>query len=137
MRWTTVLLITAVWFTIPASAEDAAAKKPSGTWARKADDKTITFDFKANDLRVTISCDSFTIVVDADYGFTKDGTLFGIVTKTKKTGTDSGPAEGDLFSFRVKAEKDKVTLSDLKGTAAGGDDAKNLVEGEYKPARDQ
>jgi hypothetical protein len=135
MRWTTALFVLAVGFTLPASAEDAPAKKPTGSWTRKAGDMTITFTFKADSLEARVTNGS-TIVAQADYGMTKDGTLFGIVTKVKKEGTADGPSEGDLFSFHVKFEKDTLTISDLKGTA-GGEGAKNAVEGEYKPAKDK
>jgi hypothetical protein len=134
IRWTTALLVLAVCFALPVNAEDAAAKKPAGSWARKAGDMTITFTFKADSLEVKVT-NGATIDIQADYGLTKDGTLFGIITKATKTGTD-GPNEGDLFSFRVKLEKDTLTISDLKGTA-GGEGAKNAVEGEYKPVTDK
>jgi uncharacterized lipoprotein YbaY len=134
-RWTTALFVLAVCFLLPVNAADAPAKKPAGSWTRKAGDMTITFTFKADSLEARVS-NGTTIEVQADYGLTKDGTLFGIVTKATKTGTDQGPSEGDLFSFRVKVEKDTLTISDLKGTA-GGEGAKNAVEGEYKPVKNK
>jgi hypothetical protein len=135
MRRTTALFVLAVGFVLPVNAADPPAKKPAGSWTRKAGDMTITFTFKADTLEARVTNGS-TIVVQADYGVTKDGTLFGIITKAKKEGTADGPNEGDLFSFRVKVEKDTLTLSDLKGTA-GGEGAKNAVEGEYKPVKDK
>ena len=45
--------------------------------------------------------------------YSKDGVLFGRVSKATKKGVDGGPEEGDLFSFRFKADKDKLTISDL------------------------
>jgi hypothetical protein len=135
MRWTTALVVFAVCFLLPVNAADPPARKPTGSWTRKAGDMTITFTFKADTLEARVT-DGATVEIQADYGLTKDGTLFGIITKPTKTGTDQGPSEGDLFSFRIKVEKDTLTISDLKGTA-GGEGAKNAVEGEYKPAKDK
>ncbi len=78
--WTTALLVLAVCFPLPLRGADAPARKPTGSWTRKAGDMTITFTFKADRLEARVT-DGATIEIQADYGVTKDGTLFGIVTK--------------------------------------------------------
>jgi hypothetical protein len=94
------------------------------------EERTIKFDFKEKGFTVTLSEGSNSIEAAADYGITKDGVVFGIITSVKKTGTDAGPSEGDLFSFKVSVDKGKLTLSDLNGTKVS-DGARQLVEGEY------
>jgi hypothetical protein len=110
----------------------AGVKKPIGTWQKLAGDFTITFEIKADNVRITLKgSDDRQIQVLADYGMSKDGCLFGRICQVKKGDAEGGPAEGDLFSFRVKQEKDKIVISDLK-VSTGGDDAKNLIEGDYE-----
>jgi hypothetical protein len=56
--------------------------------------------------------------------------VFGRVSKVTRTGIEGGPEEGDLFTFRFKADKDKLTVSDVTATR-GGEEAKRLAEGDY------
>jgi hypothetical protein len=112
-------------------ADDKAASKPSGAFERTVGDHTLTFDFQAHSFKTTIKSNDGSIEVEADYGVTKTGTLFGIVTKVDKKGTTDGPSEGELFSFQVIIDKDTLTIKELKG-ASVNDDARQAVEGEYK-----
>jgi hypothetical protein len=113
-------------------AEEAPAKKLQGAWERKVEETAIKFDFQGDTLRVTIANGDATISVDSAYGLTKKGVVFGIVQNVdKKGGAEGGPSEGDLFSFQVSVDKDTLTIKELKGSSAN-DDAKRLVEGEYK-----
>jgi hypothetical protein len=121
----------------PLLAADPPAKKtkPVGAWVRETGDWKLTFDIKADDtLTVKLSNGTVSFQIQADYGVTKDGTLFGYLTGIKKVGEDNGPSEGDMFSFRFKIDKDTLTLSDLGGTHVNAE-AKNLVEGEYKKSK--
>jgi hypothetical protein len=111
--------------------EKAGVKKPLGSWKRTVGDATMTFEFKADSLRATLSAGGNMIEMHADYGMTKDGILFGRIGKVEKQGTNDGPMEGELFSFRVKVDKDTLTLSELK-THNDSPEAKQLVEGDYQ-----
>jgi hypothetical protein len=133
-RGVTVALALALACAAPLAAADKAekAKKPVGTWTRTQGEATVTFDIKADGLTVTLAGGADrSIEVVADYGLSKDGVLFGRVSKATKKGVDGGPEEGDLFSFRFKAEKDKFTISDLNSPKTN-DEARKLVEGEYE-----
>jgi hypothetical protein len=110
---------------------DKAASKPLGTWKRSAGDNSIIFEFKTDVLRCTIATNGNTIEAEADYGITKDGIIFGRISKVTKKGTEDGPTEGELFSFRIKVEKDMTTVSDLK-TSTESPEAQQLLHGEYK-----
>jgi hypothetical protein len=116
-----------------ALADDAKkeTKKPVGVWKRTAGDATITFDIKADGAKVTIANGGNTIEVDCDYGLTKDSVLFGRINKVTKKGTDDGPSEGDLFSFKFGIADDVLTLSELKAPQDSAE-VKQLIEGEYK-----
>jgi hypothetical protein len=115
----------------PAAGEkDAHKKKLAGTWKRSLGENSITFTFKGNTLHALVKTTEQTLHVDADYGISKDGVLFGRISKANKEGDDGGPSEGDLFSFRFRIEGNTLTLSDLK-TPQENDEAKELLQGEY------
>src|SRR5947209_16069531 len=80
-----------------ATAEDKKAGKPQGTWVRDlGGDNKITLTFKGDTMTGIIAAGGGNIEFDASIGQTKAGRIFGIITKTKKSG-DGGPSEGDLF----------------------------------------
>jgi len=124
-----VAMLAALALASSTSAEDTV-KKPLGTWERKVGDHTLQMQVKADQLVFKIAEGGRAIEVSADYGITKTGTLFGVVTKVKLEGTNDGPAEGHLFSFQFTVDKDTLTLKELKGTDNA--EARQLVEGEYK-----
>ena len=129
-RWVTAALALTLACAVPATAADEV-KKPVGTWTKKEGNITITFQIKDGGMHVALKGEGDQkFDVDADYGVTKDGVLFGRVNKVEKSG-GAGPEEGELFSFRFKVEKDKFTLSDLTGTKVD-EGAKKVIEGDYE-----
>jgi hypothetical protein len=124
----TVAILAAA--TLNASADEGTkSKKPLGTWVKSVGDNSITFHFKPDNMRVTLKNASGSCTIDADYGVTKAGVVFGIITGVKNEGID-GPPEGLLFSFEADVGKDTLTIKDLKGT--DNEEAKQLVQGDYK-----
>ena len=73
------------------------------------------------------------MTADADFGVTKDGVLYGLVTNVDKNGIDVGPAVGDLFRLRIKTDKDLLTVSEVKD---GGARVKEVFEGAYQRRKD-
>ena len=135
-RCATVVLLTAVAFA-PAADKPATAEKtnkPAGTWTRTVNEFTVTFKFEAHNKMVieVAKNDAESLTVDAAYGVTDDGVLFGYTTKVEKKGTEEGPEKGDLFSFAYKIEGDSLTVSDLNGSKPPSDPARQLIQGEYK-----
>jgi hypothetical protein len=130
-RWIAATLTLALLLTGAATAwaEEAKPKKPLGTWTKTDGDNSITFHFKSDSMLVTLKNASGSCTVDADYGITKAGVVFGVITNVKNEGID-GPPEGMLFSFQVEVDKDTLTIKDLKGT--DNEEAKKAVQGEYK-----
>ena len=136
-RYPAAALLAVLAF-VPAAvpAEDAPAKKPLGTWTRAlGGEGKITFTFDAEALRCELIGEGDqALTLHAPYGVTADGTVFGIITKVESKGGASGPEKGDLFSFHVKVEKGQLIIADLKGTRES-DDARRIVQGEYKKAK--
>jgi hypothetical protein len=108
------------------------AAQISGTWKKTAGDFSLAFQFKGRTLHFSMSEGDKTLNVFADFGTSKDGHVFGRVNKVEKNGIDGGPEEGDLFSFRFDMTKNTLTVSNLRGTDS--EQAKNLIQGEYKGA---
>jgi hypothetical protein len=132
-RWTTATIGFLFLLAAPLLADDAkGSPKPLGKWKKTAGDNSVTFEIKADALSVTLSLGGNTIEAVSDYAMTKDGVIFGRINKVTKKGTEDGPSEGDLFSFKVSSGKETLTLSELKSSHGEDGDAKALVEGEYQ-----
>jgi hypothetical protein len=135
-RWVTAALALTLACAAPAAAA-ADAKKPLGTWTKSEGGTTITFNIKADGMSIVLKGEGDQkIEVEADYGLSKDGVLFARISKLTKTGIDGGPDEGDLFSFRFKLDKDKLTISDLSAPKTS-DEAKKLVEGDFEKSKEK
>ncbi len=130
-RWTTALTLAllAVGTGTTLAAEESKTTRPIGTWVKDVGDNSITFHFKRDSMQVVLKNASGSCTVDADYGTTKSGVIFGIVTAVKNEGIN-GPPEGLLFSFEASVAKDILTIKDLKGT--DNEEAKQAVQGDYK-----
>ena len=132
MRTLAVLLFAACL----ASAADKPAKpakppaRPLGTWTRDAGGADLTMSFKADTFVFKVAVGDKALTAQGSYATTKDGLLFGVITKVEPETADIGPSKGDLFSFRFAVKKGEMTLSDLNGTKAS-DEAKKHVEGAY------
>jgi hypothetical protein len=132
---TTVAVFAALVFTAVA-AEEKKAKgdaKPIGTWSRKLpNDTVVTFAIADDKMSCEVKAEGGeSVTAHGKYGVTEDGTLFGVLTKVEKKGTDQGPDKGELFGFRFKIDKDTLTISDYRGSA-DRPQAKELIEGDYK-----
>jgi hypothetical protein len=127
----TALLVGAAW-----AGGEASAKKPVGDFARKAGDNSVTFHFKAHSLKVKLASQGARLEIEADFGVSRDGHLFGRVSKVEAQGVDNPPPVGHLFSFRYAfADDGGLTISELKGTDS--DEARQLVQGDYKKVKGQ
>lgn len=134
LRAASLGLAVAFLFAAAVEAQDKkekAAKKPTGTWVREVNGFTLKFTFRANDLTIDVKDnDGNTISIEADYGVTKDGTAYGIMTKVTNKGIEKGPEKGDLFSMKFSVTDKEMTFSDFKGTHAN-EESRKLVEGVY------
>jgi hypothetical protein len=134
-RTTTTALLAALVLVATAAGEEKKAKadKPVGTWTRKSSNGTeVTFKIADDKMSVeVVTPNGGTITADVKYGVTDDGTLFGVITKVEKKGTDAGPEKGVLIGFQFKVTKDKLTLSNFRASV-DNPQAKELVEGDYE-----
>jgi len=124
-------VVAVLAFAGPALAADKVDfKKLKGAWERKADEITITFDFKdekklmchlkPNDAEKAIE-------FKCEYSI-KDGVVSGEIKGVEKNGINIDvPGEGTKFSFKIEAGEKKVIISDAKN----GDQAVDLINGEY------
>ena len=130
MRFVMAAALTAALLSVVTLfAGETSAKKPLGTWTRTKDDTTMTFKFTNDTLHYTSDGGLGKLVVEADYGISKDGkVLFGRI-RTIKEGT--GPGKDDLFSFGCKVKGDMLTITDFKGTGATAL-AASFIQGDYK-----
>jgi hypothetical protein len=132
-RWIPLgLTAAALLCAAPLAAQDKTGPAaPAGSWVREMDGVTVRFTFTGGHMKCAIEAGGVNIDVDADVAVSKDGVLFGRVTKVERKGLEVGPAAGDLFSFRYVMKGKTVTIDDLRGTG-GAAEGRALVEGEYK-----
>jgi hypothetical protein len=134
-RWLSAALAS-VALAAAAPAEEKVPGRPTGTWVREAGDRKMSFTVRADTLVFRVEDGGGnSLEVRAAYGVTPDGTLFGIVTGTEARGVDNPPQKGELFSFRYTVGKDTLTIDDLRAGSGASDEAKQLVQGEYKKAK--
>jgi hypothetical protein len=131
MRKCAVATLAVLTLALTALADNKeTGKKPIGSWKRTAGDNTVTFHFGPDTVRTVVDANGNTLEVEADYGMSKDGVVFGRIFKVTKKGIDEGPSEGELFSFKIAIDKETLTISDFK-TQNENESAKQLVQGEY------
>ncbi len=109
----------------------AAQDKKTTTWEREANGIELKFEFGKDSLKIT--------AMQGDNGteFTCKSTIDneGLVKATVTESTEKGnfpptPKKGFEFSFKWKEDGDKATVSEFKWE--GLEEAKDIVEGEYK-----
>lgn len=115
---------------IGCGAASAKEEVPSGTWKRDLGDTRVSFTFKKGEMKSKIETPGGTIHIEGEYGITKSGILYGIVTKVKKDGNE-GPQAGDLFSFRFEKKGNSLKIKNLK---TQNPEAGRIIEGDYKAA---
>ena len=113
----------------PSVAEDKK-EKPT-VWERESSGVNLTFEFTKDTLNGTVLAGDSGFVAKCKITTDKDGLVKAKITEVEEKGNfPNKPAVGLEFSFKWKVDGDKAELSDLKGD--GVEDAKPLVEGEYK-----
>src|SRR5262245_3985134 len=120
---------------MPALGEDKVEfKKLKGAWTRDTKDGAkLVFDFKdEKTMKVQLASGDGKMEVEAEYSIDGDGKLTGIITKADASG--NGPPKDTKFGFKIELGKEKMVLSELSGVE--GNEAKELVEGEYKKKTD-
>ncbi len=112
--------------------EDKKDVKPEGVWTKEADQITLTLDFsKADVLVVTAAIGDNALVITSKTTVEKDGTVKAKMTKSEVKGDfPFKPMDGYEFSFKIKIDGKKATISDYTANE-GEEQGKNAVEGEY------
>jgi uncharacterized membrane protein len=127
------LLAPAVTAAAPAKAGKTSL---SGTFVREQGDNKITFAFQADgSLTVTIANSAgASLSVLAEYTVARDGeTVYGVVAKSDNKDLGPGPEPGVPFSFKIEKKEGELVIKDLRGQDT--DNAKIIIEGEYKATK--
>lgn len=120
-------------------AEEKKADAPTGVWVKKTDEGlTLQLDFTKKDvLVVTASVEDKKLVMTTALTAGKDGKWTAKLTKSETKGDfPFMPSDKYEFGFKVKVGKDKATLSDYSANEHE-EEAKGVVEGEYKKKEDK
>jgi len=126
------VLASAIALTLLAGPVAAQDKKT--TWEREMNGVALTFEFGKDTLKVTAmqgdNGTEFTCKTTTD----KNGVVKATVTEsTEKGNFPPTPKKGFEFSFKWKVDGDTATISEFKWE--GLEEAKDIVEGEYKKKR--
>ena len=112
-------------------ADDKKDKPEVTTWLRESNGVNLTFELGKDTLKGTVLSGENGFVATCKITIDKDGLVKAKVTEVEEKGNfPMKPAVGLEFSFKWKVDGDKAELTDLKGD--GVEDAKPIVEGEYK-----
>jgi len=120
-------------------ADDKKADAPTGVWAKKTDEGlTLQLDFTKKDvLVVTAMIEDKKLIMTTALTAGKDGKWTAKMTKAETKGDfPFMPTDKYEFSFKVKVEKDKATLSDYSANEHE-EEAKGVVEGDYKKVEEK
>jgi thiol-disulfide isomerase/thioredoxin len=125
------ILLTAAWCSGTISLHAETPRNPLlGKW--KHTSKEITLSIEANRLHFVAAGDK-PFSLHADYGSTRDQTVFGLVTRVEGERTLLQQLSLNLldepFCFRVRAEDNVLVIRGMNREAMG-----DLLEGIYKPA---
>jgi hypothetical protein len=116
-------------------------EKLVGVWVLGSDDPAVAAEseLRFKDGRTTwfirLPAEGSSIRIDAEHGTTKEGMVYGIVTRIDYGMTPGKvkkglPEEDDTFSFRFRVEDDLLTVKELKGK--GFEELKKAAQGRYK-----
>jgi hypothetical protein len=116
----------------PVSAEDKKDKDKDKvtTWVREVGDITLTFEMGKDTAKYIVAAGENECTITAKIKTEKDVVTSEVTDVVVKGNFPNAPKKGEKVSFKWVVKDDKATLSDLKGDNV--DEAKNVVEGEYK-----
>ena len=116
----------------PVAAEDKKDEKDKAVvWERESNGVELKFEFGKDTFKLTAFNGDNGAIITCKTKTDKDGVVMATVTAVEEKGNfPPKPKVGFEFSFKWKADGDTATLSDLKGE--GLDNAKGVLEGEYK-----
>ena len=120
-------------------ADDKKADAPTGVWVKKTEEGlTLQMDFTKKDvLVVTALIEDKKLTITTALTAGKDGLWTAKATKSETKGDfPFTPTDKYEFSFKVKVEKDKATISDYTANEHE-EEAKGVVQGEYKKKEDK
>lgn len=126
------LLAVAVGFSVWAEDKKEEKQQLKGAWVREAEGIEIEFNFKTKtEMLVVVTAGDNGVTLTCKYTVDKDNKVKATVTDVKEKGEfPAKPPKGYEFSFNFKIDKDTAKASDFQ--AENADEARAVVEGEYK-----
>jgi hypothetical protein len=148
-RWLFALLAT-MFVALPLLAEDKKEEKkeekkedkkdvPTGQWTREIEGGAeLKLDFtKKDEMKMTVSANGASLLIEAKYKLEKDGTVKATATKVEKMGDFPVDIKKDFeCSFKIKIDGKTAKVSDYTANDSE-EQGKHAVEGEYKKVEDK
>ncbi len=126
----TPALALAVWLASLGALHAQDMTKPLGKWERKMGKDHVTLIVEENRLHVTIVGES-PCTLHADYGMTKDGIVYGVITSYESDEEDADKSIFDApFTCRYRIDEGALIIRDLKCREVTGKD--ELWNGRFK-----
>jgi hypothetical protein len=126
----TPALALAVWLASLGALHAQEMAKHLGKWERKIGKSHVTLIVEENRLHVTVVGDE-PCTLHADYGMTKDGIVYGIITSFESDEEDADKSIFDApFTCRYRIDEGALIIRDLKCREVTGKD--ELWNGRFK-----
>lgn len=124
------LALAVLALTGPVSGDDKKDKEKFTVWTREINGIDLTFEMGKTTAKYHVSSGDNGCVVTAKVKYDKDTVTSEVTDVDVKGNFPNAPKKGDKMSFKWAVKDDVATLSDLTGE--GTENAKNVIEGEYK-----
>jgi hypothetical protein len=114
----------------PTAAEDKKDKEKFTVWTREVNGIDLKFEMGKETAKYHVYSGDNGCIITSKVKHEKDVVTSEITDVEVKGNFPGAPKKGEKLSFKWVVKDDTATLSDLKGDNV--EDAKNVVEGEYK-----
>ncbi len=110
--------------------KDPKEKDKAIAWVRESNGVDLKFEFGKDTATFHVTAGGNGVIIKAKLTKEKDVVTAEFTAVEEKGNFPNKPKNGEKISFKWAEKGDTATLSEFKG--AGVDDAKDIVEGEYK-----
>ena len=114
----------------PTAAEDKKDKEKFTVWTREVNGIDLKFEMGKDTAKYHVFSGDNGCIITSKIKHEKDVVSSEIIDVEVKGNFPGAPKKGEKMSWKWVVKDDVATLSDIKGENA--DDAKGVVEGEYK-----
>jgi hypothetical protein len=129
----TTMLTLVVWLASLGAVQAQSMAKPLGKWERKIGKSHVTMIVEENRLHAIVIGEK-PCILHADYGMTKDGVIYGVVTSIECDDEDDDFVRASFdapFSCRFRIDEGSLNIRDLKFHE--GNSKEDVWNGRFKP----